>query len=115
NRSIPASIRIPGQITGAIASSVALGPALAGASALAGAARLPGIVRAIGGGAAGGALFGSGEADPGKRLEGAAGGAGLGATVGGIAYPIIQTGAAAWRALRPQSQAAADLGRALAR
>jgi hypothetical protein len=112
---IPGAIRYPAEIAGALATV----PVTAGGAALAGVERLPWLARTIGGGAAGGALYGAGEAAPGERMTGA----GEGAAIGGVLGPIAAgAGNVASRiyggvrnALMPQTGAATDVARAVAR
>ena len=87
DKTIPPYVSIPGEITGAVGTAVAGGPVMAGGKALAG---LPGWLRATTLGGGYGALFGSGHAEQGQRLKGAALGGGAGAATGLAAYPIIQ-------------------------
>jgi hypothetical protein len=79
---IPTAIKLPGEIAGAVGSTIAAAPVTAAGAAITGAAKLPALVRNIGIGATGGALFGSGDAEEGARLEGAGKGALLGGTLG---------------------------------
>jgi hypothetical protein len=116
---IPGALKIPGEIGGAVAGAVATAPVTGPLAAAAGVSKLPGIVRAVGGGAAGGALFGSGNADPGDRLEGAIKGAAIGGPLGGALYPVVRGVAALAGKIRdawnPQQTVARDLGRAIER
>lgn len=88
NAQIPLGIKVPGEIAGAVGATVASAPITGPAAAAAGLARLPGYVRAILGGGAAGALYGSGEADPGNRMAGAAQGGVIGAGAAGLSIPI---------------------------
>lgn len=117
DKKIPAAISIPGEVAGAVASTVAAAPA---AAAMAGPAllNLPRTLRFAAVGAGEGALAGAGSAE-GSRLEGAAEGAAIGAGVGAAAPHVVRGAVATGRGIRsavaPQSGAAADLGRAIAR
>ncbi len=119
NEQIPGAIKYPGEIAGAVGSTIAAAPATAAAATATGLAKLPGIVRSILGGAAAGGAFGSGNAEPGQRLEGAGEGALIGGAAGGVIHPVIAGGAAVVNSLRniaqPTRQAAKDLGRAIER
>lgn len=117
NEQIPGAIKYPGEIAGAVAGTVAAGPATGAMSAVTRLAKLPSFVRATLAGGAGGAAFGAGEAEPGleNRVAGSAQGALLGTGLGAAAYPVAQGVAAIYRAFRPRGQAAAELGRALRR
>jgi hypothetical protein len=79
---IPAVINIPGEIGGAVLSAYATAPLRAGMSAITGLTKLPGWIKAIGGGAGSGALFGAGNSEPGQEASDAAIGAGIGALAG---------------------------------
>lgn len=119
DKQIPAVIAIPGQISGAVGGAVAAAPVAGAMSAVSGIARLPQMFRYILGGGAGGAAFGSGEAEEGGRLAGAAQGAGLGAA-GGYVVPKVMAGASrvasgVRNAFSPRANAAADLERAMVR
>lgn len=119
---IPSAIAIPGQIAGAVGSTLAAAP-LAGAAAgtriAQAASRLPQTLRYAGLGAVEGALAGSGAATEGNRLEGAASGAAVGAPVGALAPHVVRgvaaVGSGIKNAISPQANVAADLGRAIAR
>lgn len=113
------AIRIPGEIGGAVASTLATAPVTAPLAAASGLARLPGLVRSAGIGGAGAAAFGAGNAEPGKRAEGAIEAVPLGVATG-VAAPYIAAGAsrvagAVRNAVSPEANVAADLGRALTR
>lgn len=86
--SVPAAIKIPGEIAGTVATTVAAAPIAAATKVGQAAAALPAAVRAIGGGALGGALYGSSQSDGGvaDKLASAAGGAATGAVTGGTLY-----------------------------
>lgn len=96
-------VRIPGEITGAVASTVAAAP-IAAAAAPAGmaqaAAKVPGWIKALGYGGLFGGLYGSGEAEPGERIEGAATGAAIGAPLAGVSYPVMRGIGAGARGIR---------------
>jgi hypothetical protein len=119
DKQIPAAIAIPGEIAGAVGSTIAAAPVRVPLAAATGLAELPAMARYAAGGAAGGALFGAGNAEEDKRLQGAAVGAGIGAGVGAIAPKIASGVASAYGTLRgavsPQANVTADLGRAITR
>lgn len=116
NAQIPAAIKYPGEIAGAVGGAIASAPVVAPVAAATGIARLPGIARSILAGVTGGALFGSGEAEPGGRLAGAVTGGAIGGVAGGVLHPVIQGVGAAVNAVRsPAANVATDLGRALER
>lgn len=119
DKAISPAIKIPGEIAGAVGTSVAAAPLTAAGAAATGIAKLPAFLRYIMAGSAGGAAFGSGEAEPGKRLEGAAKGgvvgAAAGATVPYVVGGLVKTGQAMRNAVMPESGAVADLSRAIAR
>jgi hypothetical protein len=116
---IPAAIKYPGEIAGAVGGMVAAAPVTAPLKAISGIARLPGYVRAIGGGAAAGAAYGAGESKPGEELKGAAEGAPFGVVAGAVVPPLVAGGSRLFSELRgavsPQANVSADLSRALAR
>jgi hypothetical protein len=112
---IPGAIRYPAEIAGAIGSTVASAPATAAGAALTGVSRLPWLARTALGGAAGGALFGAGEAPPGERLTGAGEGAVVGGVLGPVAAGVGNVASRIGAALMPQTGAAADVARAVAR
>jgi hypothetical protein len=106
-------IRIPGEIGGAVAATVAAAPVRGVAGAVTGLSKLPGLARTVLGGAAGGALYGSEEAGPGNRLslptvEGAAIGAVGGPIAAGIARGVKAV-------VSPVKAALFDIERALQR
>lgn len=116
---IPAAIKIPGEIAGAVGGAVAAAPVTGALAVASGAARLPALVRAAGIGATGGALFGSGDAQQGERLEGAAKGGAIG-TVAGPAISLAARGIGSVvqnvrGAVSPQANVTADLARAIER
>lgn len=122
DEAIPGAVAIPGQIAGAVGSTVAAAP-LAGAAMMTRlgqlAARLPQAFRFGMLGALEGGVAGSGAATEGNRLEGAASGAAIGAPVGAAA-PMVIRGASnlvnrVRGAVSPQANVAADLGRAIVR
>lgn len=116
---IPAAIKYPGEIAGAVGSAVAAAPVTGAVGAASGFAKLPGIAKAILGGTGVGAAFGSGDAQPGQRLQGAAQGAAIGAATGAVLPPIVggigRAATAIKGAISPQANVAADLGRAISR
>lgn len=121
DKQIPAAIKIPGEIAGAVGSAVAAAPVVGATAAATGLSRLPAMARFAGVGGAGGAAFGAGEAEPGlaNRLTGALKGAAIGTPLG-IAAPyvvggVVKAGNALRSALMPETGAAKDLGRALSR
>ncbi len=119
---IPSAIAIPGQVAGAIGSTLAAAPVAglaAGTKVAQAASRLPQALRFAGLGAAEGALAGSGEATEGNRLAGAAGGAAIGAPIGAAA-PAVVRGVSNFaggirNAISPQANVSADLARAIVR
>lgn len=119
DKQIPLAIKLPGEVAGAVASTVAAAPVTGTVAALTGLSKLPAIVRSVGTGATGGALFGAGDAEEGDRLEGAAKGAAIGGVAGAIVPKIVnaavKTGQYIRNAVMPESGAAADLSRAIAR
>ena len=119
---IPAAVRIPGEVAGGIASTVAAAPVAAAAlpGRIAQTLRgLPEVLKYFGLGAAEGALAGAGGATEGERLSGAATGAAVGGAVGAAAPSVVRGVTTVARnvagAVRPSSGAAADIGRAIAR
>lgn len=119
DQQIPAAISIPGEIAGAVGSTVLAAPAAAASGALRAAQALPAFARFGSLGAAEGALAGSGNATEGQRLQGAGTGAAIGGFVGASAPKIIDTLAKGGRAIRnalsPEANVSADLTRAIAR
>lgn len=119
DKQIPAAIAIPGEMTGAVAGSLAAAP-LTGAAALAtGARALPAWLRGAGVGLTTGGLYGAGNAAPGQRLEGAGEGAVMG-TPGGAILPSLSAAGGRLKselrgAFQPMTNVGADLGRALER
>lgn len=119
---IPAGIRIPGEVAGAVGSTILAAPAAAAAvpTALAKVAlKVPAVLRYAGLGAAEGAVQGAGDAEPGHRAEGAGSGALVGGAVGAAA-PVVVSGVAkvanaVRNAVSPEANVAADLGRAITR
>ena len=92
DESMPLSTKIPGQITGGLATAAAAGP-IAGATKLGqAAAKLPGWIKASGLGALWGAGYGFGEAegDFEERLGPAGSGAAIGGAAGAIGYPVVK-------------------------
>jgi hypothetical protein len=116
---IPGAIKIPGEVAGAVAGAVAAAPVTGAIAAVTGASRLPALVRAGISGAGGGALFGSGDAEEGKRLEGAAKGGAVGAVAGPVISGAVRAGGSVVQSLRgavtPQANVTADLARAIER
>lgn len=112
---IPTATRIPAEIAGGVASTIAMAP-VAGAAALAsGAARLSPMIRNPALGTLGGALYGAGEAEPGKRMEGAGKGAVIGGALG-VGVPMATgLGSEVRRQFSPQAGAYRDLARAIQR
>lgn len=118
---IPAAIRVPGEVAGAIGSTIAAAPITAPVAAAAGLAKLPALARSVIGGMGAGALYGSGEAEGGleNRAEGALKGGAVGGVVGAAA-PYVMAGAnrvvqAVKGAVSPEAQSSAQLGRAMTR
>lgn len=108
---IPASVAIPGKITGGVLGTAAGGQALGPAvGAIPGAARaaaaIPGWMKAAGlGGLYGGAYgFGEGEGGVGPRLEAAGQSALIGGGLGAAGYPVVKglgwAGGQLWESLR---------------
>ena len=85
---IPAGIKIPAEIAGTVATSVAAAPVTGPIAAATGLSKLPGIARAIGTGAGIGGLQGAGQSDN-VSVGDVATGAGVGGAVGGVAYPVL--------------------------
>lgn len=117
---IPAAIAIPGQIGGAVASTMLGGPALLAVKGVRGAvSQIPNYLKYGGLGAVEGGIAGSGNATEGGRLSGAATGAAIGAPVGAAAPYAVQGVGRAVGAIRnavsAEANVAADLGRAIAR
>lgn len=116
---IPAAISVPGEIAGAVGSTLLAAPAAGVAAARAGLTGLPKVAQFAGLGAAEGALAGSGNAVEGQRGQGAVTGAAIGGMVGSAAPYAVQgiaKGANAVRsALSPEANVSADLARAIAR
>lgn len=123
---IPTSIKLPGEVAGAVASTVAGAPIAAGVAGAALPAKiaqtlkgLPELLKYLGLGAAEGAVAGAGGATEGERLSGAASGAAVGGAVGAAAPSVVRGVTSAARnvsaAFRPEAGAAADIGRALVR
>lgn len=113
------AIAIPGQIAGAVGTTMIAAPIALASRAGQAVAQLPRYLKFGGVGAAEGGLAGSGNATEGNRMQGAATGAAIGAPVGAAAPYAVQGVARAAGAVRnavsPQSNVAADLGRALVR
>lgn len=113
---IPTAIALPGQVVGAVGSTLLAGPALAATKAV---QAIPQLARWAGLGGIEGALSGAGNAVEGERAAGAGTGALIGAAVGAAA-PYVVRGAAnvagsIKNAISPGSQQAADLSRAIMR
>ena len=116
---IPAAIKYPGEIAGAVGATVLAAPAVAAGAARAGLTALPRAAQFAGLGAAEGALAGSGHSVEGERVKGAATGAAIGAPVGAAA-PAVASGVAGLvnrikNAFSTQANVAADVGRAIVR
>lgn len=116
---IPAAIAIPGEIAGAVGSTLLAAPAFAGAKVVQAASALPRYLKFGALGAAEGGLAGSGNATEGNRLSGAAGGAAIGGVVGGAAPYVVQgvgkLASGVRNAVSPEANVAADLSRAIVR
>lgn len=116
---IPAAIGVPGEIGGAVLSTVAAAPAAGAAAAWSGLSRLPTLLRFAGLGLGEGALAGSGKATEGNRIEGALEGGAVGLAVGAAAPYAVRGVAGAYQgvknAVSPRSQVGADLSRAIVR
>lgn len=119
DREIPGAISIPGEIAGAVGSSLAAAPYAGALATASGLSRIPQAARYIAGGAGSGALFGSGSAEEGGRIQGAGVGGVLGAGAGLIAPKVANVAAKTVNAVRgafsPQAHVATDLSRAIAR
>lgn len=119
DQQIPAAISIPGEIAGAVGSTLLAAPVAAGTGLLRATQALPQAARFAGLGAAEGALAGSGNAVEGQRLQGAGAGAAIGGAVGSAAPTIVRGiakgGRAVRNALSPEANLSADLTRAIAR
>jgi hypothetical protein len=119
DKQIPAAISIPGEIAGAVGSTVLAAPAVGAGAAMAGLSKIPTVAKFAGLGAAEGALAGSGNAVEGDRLSGAATGAAIGGAVGTAAPYVVQGVAKGANAIRnaasPEANVSADLARAIAR
>lgn len=123
---IPLSIKIPGQVAGAVGATLAAAPYAASVAAagvparvMQGIQRLPQLFKLLGIGATEGAIAGAGSAEEGERLTGAAKGAGVGAVVAPAAAVAIKGATAVARGVRhavsPKVAAEADLARAIGR
>jgi hypothetical protein len=119
NAQIPAAISIPGEVAGAVGSTLLAAPVVAATRIGQAAAALPKALKYGGIGAAEGALAGSGNATEGSRLQGAATGAAIGAPVGAAAPYVVQGVGSAVNAVRnavsPEANVSADLARAITR
>lgn len=116
---IPVSIQLPGEIAGAVGTTVLTLP-LAGVKALAAAStKLPQWFRFGALGAGEGAVAGAGGATEGNRAQGAATGAAVGAGVGAVAPSVVSGVTNTVRGIRnavsPTAGAQADLARAVVR
>lgn len=87
--------RIPGEVLGGIGSAVAVAPAAAGTKVAQMYARLPPWLQSTGLGALFGGLYGSGAAEEGERMKGAAVGAPLGAATGLATHGVLKGAEAA--------------------
>src|SRR6185503_1546269 len=116
---IPVSISLPGEVAGAVGSSVLLVPVGVLRALAATGGKLQQAARFGALGAAEGAVAGAGGAKPGERLEGAAKGAAIGAGVGAVAPTVVNavvgTGRAIRGAVNPRTGAEAELARAATR
>jgi len=116
---IPVAIKLPGEIAGAIGSTVLVAPLGAFKAMAAASAKIPAWMRFAGIGATEGALAGAGGATEDERLSGAAAGAAVGGAVGAAAPSVVNAVTSAGRGIRnavsPKTGAAADIGRALIR
>jgi len=102
---IPAGIRVPGEMTGALTTGAA-------SSVLGAASRIPQALRAVTAGPIMGAFQGAGNAPEGQRGPGAMMGAGLGLLTGATMPPLMGL---ASRVTNPALNAATDIGRGLRR
>jgi hypothetical protein len=116
---IPAAISIPGEIGGAVATTMLAAPFAAATRVGQAVKALPNALKFGTIGAVEGGLSGSGNAVEGERLAGAGKGAAIGAPVGAAAPYVVQgigKGVTALRnAVNPEANVAADLGRAITR
>ena len=116
---IPITIQLPGEIAGAVGTTVLTAPLAAFKAMASVSASLPQWMRFAAIGAGEGALAGAGNATEGNRAAGAATGAAIGAPIGAVAPSVVrgvQSMAGGIRnAVRPESGAAADIGRAMVR
>lgn len=116
---IPAAISVPGEIGGAVASTLLAAPVVAGTRVAQAASALPRVLKFGGIGAVEGGLSGSGNATEGNRVGGAVTGAAIGAPVGAGAPYIVQgvgkTANAVRNAFSPEANVSTDLGRAILR
>lgn len=116
---IPVAIQLPGEIAGAVGSTLLVAPLAAWRAIAAISSSVPQAVRFGALGAAEGGLAGAGGATEGNRLKGAAGGAAIGAPVGAVAPSVVRgiegTVNAVRTAVTPKAGAAADIGRAIVR
>lgn len=116
---IPIAIQLPGEVAGAVGSTVLTAPLAAWRALAAMSANVPRAVRFGALGAGEGALAGAGNAEEGSRGTGAATGAGVGAGIGAVAPKAVEAVTGMVRnvrgAVQPSAGAAADVGRALVR
>lgn len=116
---IPVAVKLPGEIAGAVGSTILVAPLAAWRALASLTASAPQAVRIGALGAAEGALAGAGGAEEGSRLSGAATGGAVGAGIGAAAPSVVRgvegTINAVRNAVRPASGAAADIGRAIVR
>lgn len=116
---IPISIKLPGEIAGAVGSTVLVAPLGIVRGLAAASAHFPQWMRFGALGAAEGSLAGAGGAVEGERLQGAATGAAVGAPVGAVAPSVVNGLTSIGRGIRnavsPEAGAVADIGRAVVR
>lgn len=116
---IPITIKLPGEIAGAVGTTALVAP-LGVVKAIAATTKsLPAWLRFAGLGAAEGALAGAGNADPDSRGTGAAIGAGVGGAIGAVTPTVVDAVSSVSRnvvgAFNPKTGATADIARAVAR
>jgi hypothetical protein len=115
---IPIAIKLPGEVAGAVGTTLLVAPLAAWKAIAHATSRVPQWARFAGLGATEGGLAGAGG-DSEDRLGGAAKGAAIGAPIGAVTPTVVTGVTAAARGIRnalmPETGAAADIGRAIAR
>lgn len=116
---IPSAIAIPGQVAGAVGTTLLAAPLAAGTKIFQAAQNLPRAAQFAGLGAAEGAISGAGNAVEGQRLQGAGTGAAIGGLIGSIAPTVVDSAVRSANAVRnavsPKANVSADLSRAILR